>query len=493
MAAGDEARRRLLERRIGRVRRRLNSERWLRELVVPLWAAVTAIALYRFFVRAYLPAFALVAFAAAFAVWALRARRRGIGFREAAVVADRMAGAGGLLLSRLEVPVGEWELSLNERVRALKLPEVSRRKPLAGCALALLFLAASLMVPLQKPPFQVNAAAASKLAQIEAKAEALANEEPLDESLEAELARLREELAEHRFDAADWEAADGVESALEQKAAEAASELSRAAEAAAALEKALAQAESADAAQREREELERALMELSDGTAESGASALEQALRNAGDGSDNEGDDQGEGKGEGKQGQGSEAQARSSQSGSSVSADRVSELRRALKERQEKLAKAYGEQRGQTAARPSSRERQRPCQGGQGQSAGQCSGQGQAQGQGQGQGSELSQGEGHASRHVSGAPSRGPGEGKLTFGDWAEMNPDRLAFAPLPKGEGGEAQELWGLKAADPERSSEPSRATGTGQVASGEQAPSHKSGPQLPRNQELIRRYFER
>ncbi|MBI3182371.1 MAG: hypothetical protein HYZ28_09530 [Myxococcales bacterium] len=493
MAAGDTLRRELLVRRIRRVQRRLNSEVWLSQLWAPLWCGCLAAALWRFFVGHGAPVAAGVSLLAAGAVWVVRARPRLIRFEQAAVLADRGAQAGGLLLSRLEVPVGEWELSLNERMRTLKPPEVKRLRSASAVFSALLFLIVAMAVPLpQRPPSRVNAAAASKLAQVEAKALALALEEPLGESLEEELSRLREELADGRFDAADWEAADGVESALEQKAAEAASELSRASEAARALEEALSSAQGKDSASREREELESSLMALADGKASGEPRG----------GTSQEGQPGREGQ-QGQQGQGPQARTSQGQDGQSGgvkggagnhSRAQVSELRRALEERQQKLASAYGQARGQGSPRQAGRGGQQrgggrsgQCPGGAGASSGQC--QGGAQGDG-------SSGQGQSSAHASrgaqqGGPSRGGGAGELVFGEWAEMNPDRLKFEPLPQGQGGEGQELWGLRAADPVARAGPSGG-GVGGAAGGEQAPGHKEGPLLPRNRELTKRYFD-
>ena len=72
------------------------------------------------------------------------------------------------------------------------------------------------------------------------------------------------------------------------------------------------------------------------------------------------------------------------------------------------------------------------------------------------------------------------------------MEPDRLKFQPLPEGQGGEANELWGLKAADPQREGvtvTPSAARGSG--VQGDATPGHSTGPLLPRNRDLVKRYF--
>jgi hypothetical protein len=72
------------------------------------------------------------------------------------------------------------------------------------------------------------------------------------------------------------------------------------------------------------------------------------------------------------------------------------------------------------------------------------------------------------------------------------MDPDRLKFQPLPPGQGGEASELWGLKAADPRHEGVtvmPSGARGPG--VQGDATPGYSTGPLLPRNRDLVKRYF--
>ncbi len=131
------------------------------------------------------------------------------------MLADRSANAGGLLLTRLERPVGDWELSVNQFARAVKPPEVQWRRPVGALLGALLFLVVGFLLPLPAPCARpINAAAAAKVAAVQAKAEALAKEEPLGAPMEEELRRLAEEVAEGRFDAGDWEAADGLEKRL---------------------------------------------------------------------------------------------------------------------------------------------------------------------------------------------------------------------------------------------------------------------------------------
>ena len=72
------------------------------------------------------------------------------------------------------------------------------------------------------------------------------------------------------------------------------------------------------------------------------------------------------------------------------------------------------------------------------------------------------------------------------------MDPERLAFKPLPKGQGGEAEELWGLRAADPRKQEGGSRGGGAGH-----RAPRAMRGRVIPRGRcclatgNLVKRYF--
>lgn len=72
------------------------------------------------------------------------------------------------------------------------------------------------------------------------------------------------------------------------------------------------------------------------------------------------------------------------------------------------------------------------------------------------------------------------------------MDPDRLKFEPLPQGQGGEANELLGLKAANPKANKNAPRSAGENAAAQGAQAPGHRESALLPRNRELIQKYFD-
>ncbi|MET0404698.1 MAG: hypothetical protein ABW123_19945, partial [Cystobacter sp.] len=246
--------------------------------------------------------------------------------------------------------------------------------------------------------------------------------------------------AEGRFDAADWEATDRLAQSLEARAARAAAELAAASEAARELEAALDAALGAEAATREREALESALLKL--------------------------------GLDEGTPGGASTETGGSPDTQTPRSREEIADLRETLERRQRQLEQPFGGGSKPGGSRPG---------GGQGKGEGK---------EGEGQGNA----QGHASRQT-GKQGAGAGRGgesqPLVFGEKAEMDPERLAFKPLPRGQGGEAGGLWGLRPAEPERRGEGPVAAGQGTGARGEAEAGHGDGPLLPRNRDLVRRYF--
>jgi hypothetical protein len=446
---------------VRRVQRRLTAMAWAEAAIVPLWAAATACVALRLLVRGAMPWALPVCLAAGGVGWWLRARGRRVSLPHAAVLADRSAQAGGLLLTCLERPAGEWELAVNQFAQAVKPPPLPWRRPAAALAGAVLFLVAGLLLPL--PPLTVrppNAAATSLVTAVQAQAEALAREEPLGAPLEEELRRLAEEAAGGRFDAADWEAVDGVEQRLAERAAEAGAELAGAAEAARELEEALGAAGGAEGAALEREALERALMALGQGTPSKG-----------GEGPDAQGE--------------ADAQARAAaQQAAGGNLDQIADLRQTLERRQNQLGQQFGQG---ASGKPGQGAGQRA--GASGKKASPGAGEGEGEGEGEGP-------SGHASRGAQKGPGAGVGRGgesqPLVFGDEAQMDPDRLKFQPLPPGQGGEAGELWGLRAAEPRKDGVPvAPGAVRGTSASGDAAPGHSTAPLLPRNRELVKRYF--
>jgi hypothetical protein len=505
MAAGEERRKQVVRARIARVRRRLDTEVLLNAAVPFAWIAACAFVGWRLLVQRGVGIVGAVLLAAALVSTWLSGRRRGVSDEEAAVVADRLANAGGLLLTRLERAIGEWEFGLNQRLHDLAPPPIEVKRPLVLLALAVLFVAAGLVVPLPERLVRpTNAAAQTRVERLEDKVAALAKEEPLEQRVLDELQRLKEELENGTFDAADWEAADALDRQLDREASEAAAELVRAENAAKKLEEALAHVQSAESARREREELERALLDLSDGQALNGEQAMQQALAQQGDGKNGENAHQA-GEQEGQQGQNGQQQSgrqgQSSQNGQQQtgaqgqsgpeqrgpSRAQLSELKNALKRRREQLAKSFGQKSGnagQQASRQSGQGRQPHGQEGQGQP-----GDGQrGNDRGRGSGGE------HASRSVDedAAPSRGGGAHELVFGGEAEMDPRRLDFAALPEGNGGEAGELFGLRAANPKVNSNAGDGVVSGTAAVGGQGAGYNEGAMRPRNRALVQKYFD-
>jgi hypothetical protein len=232
------------------------------------------------------------------------------------------------------------------------------------------------------------------------------------------------------------------------------------------LEESLDAASGAEAAAREREALENALMALGhDNATQSPRGQGQEGDGPAGQGSAGAGArDGGTGSAQSQQGSGS------GRSGARGSRDEVANLRETLERRQRELEQRFGQGNGKSPRR----------------------GEGQGEGEGEGQGQRG----GHASRQV-GKGGKGAGAGRggesqpLVFGEKAEMDPERLAFKPLPRGQGGEAQGLWGLKAADPEKREGGGGGGGQGTSAQGDAEAGHSAGPLLPRNRDLVKRYF--
>ena len=456
MAAGEARRKNAVRSRIARLKRHLNLGVLARAAVAPAWLSATAFVSWRVFVhRAVPPAGVLCALAAAAAAgWLFR--RRAFTDAQAAVVADRCAGAQGLLLTRLELPVGAWEFDLNQKVKVLPLPPLEVGRPLVALAGALAFVALGLFVPVASRPLPVNVAAAGRVEALAEKLAVVAREVPSEPANTEELDRLRAELAQGTFDGPDWEAADALDGALDRQAAEAGAELAKAERAAERLADAMATAQGTEALSREKEELERALLELSQAQATSGDDALK-----AGPEPESS----------------SEPSARSASGPKGQpSAAEVDRLRRALAERRRALSDGLGE------ADPGARHASGTSSAGRGASA--AAGHGASSGRSAGA---------HASRAVTeGAPGRGGEAGTLVFGAPAEMDPSRLKIERSPKGRGGEGDELYGLRAKDPRVSASAHASPAQGSAPLGEQAPGYDDGALLPRNRALIRRYFD-
>ncbi|PZR04442.1 MAG: hypothetical protein DI536_34360 [Archangium gephyra] len=154
----------------------------------------------------------------------------------------------------------------------------------------------------------------------------------------------------------------------------------------------------------------------------------------------------------------------------------MNQLRNALAQRQKELGNKFNPNNGNGQSQQGEGKPQRGPQRGS-----------------DGQGSQRQQG-GHASRNFGGdgEPSRGGEAAELVFGEQAEMDPERLAFEELPEGNGGEAGELRGLRAANPKVKQSAPLTPATGSGANGDQAAGWDEGAMRPRNRALVQRYFD-
>lgn len=485
----------LIHSRLERVRRRLGLEVWLREAVVPLWCAATGVLLGRMLFRAPGLPLALGTGALLGAAWILRARARRVSRNRAAVLLDRLAGAGGLLLTGLERPMGDWAPSLDAKLMRAPPPEIHLARPGGLLALGTVFFAVALLTPLptsRRPP--ANAAAASKVAQLEARVEAVSRVHPVEPNLRHELDRLRREVARGHFDGADWEAADQLSGILQQKASEASEQLSKAGRTAGALEKALASAAGRETVTRERESLEKQLLALSGGRAKSGPEALAQALAKA--------------NGSGASGSGHPGVAKTGatgatgRSGSSASVHgasgtstrlspaQIGALREALASRESALRSAFSESAESRSGQSGSGRMGKPSVGAGFEAMAAAHSGSQA-----GASESASETAGtSATVSGSGAPTRGGGAAKLSFGEQAQVDPSRLRFAPLPSGRGGRQPGiLLGLDVANPHRfTGAAGPAVAEPAQVGGRASGGFSQGAKLPRNRALVRRYFD-
>lgn len=427
--------------RLAHLRRRLNRPKWLAAALVPAWCGAAVVAGWRFLVG---PG-ALIVLAVALVVAAVGsivgARRTLATMSQVAALADREAKLGGLLLTRLERPVGAWELAVNQGLAQLPPQHAPLGRPALLLALVPVFLALSFAVPLpQRTGPMPNPAAAVQLETLAERLEVLSAEEPVANA-QAELTRLREELAQGRFDAVDWEASENLDAHLAQQASDARTALATAQQAAAAL----AQAQPGADTTREEEALQRALMALDDNHPSAPSTT-----------------------GQGTGGQGG-------------AREQASALREALARRQERLEKAFPDT--QSSGRPSASSGSKPA------------GVGQQRGTGGRDSTELRpDGQAHASRQVNAGTGGDdePADSHLVFGGAAQMDPKRLAFEPLnPGAPGDEATELLGLKAVDPRVSARSLTTVSSGANAVGGPAAGWSDGPLLPRNRAVVEKYF--
>ena len=83
-------------------------------------------------------------------------------------------------------------------------------------------------------------------------------------------------------------------------------------------------------------------------------------------------------------------------------------------------------------------------------------------------------------------------EADILIGETAEMDPERLKYEALPPGNGGEGDELFGLKSANPKKSPSDFVSPSKGNSATGDQAAGYDEGAMRPRNRALVQRYFD-
>ncbi len=175
-----------------------------------------------------------------------------------------------------------------------------------------------------------------------------------------------------------------------------------------------------------------------------------------------------------------------------MSGNQADQLRKALEQRRQQLSKSFGQNQNQSngSQRPSNGQKsagRSPGKSGQ-------QGNGQESGDGNGGDTQLDPNKaGHASRQVDPSAGHGPGgDTPLVFGDSAEMDPERLKFEALPKGNGGEGEELFGLRAANPKVGRQALNPGTSSGAQSGDQAPGNGEQPMLPKNRALIEKYFD-
>jgi hypothetical protein len=247
-----------------RLRRHFNRETLLHSLPVPAWIVATACTVTMLVWRPAMPWItAAAALGAIIWLW-LAVRRHGWSEADAAIRLDRLAGAGGLLLTVGEVPSPQWESKAQALLTGVKPPPMLVTRPLLLTAGAVAFGAAAFVAPTPQPLVRPGQEAALREVQkLEAEAEALQKEDVAPREWTREIERLRAEAEDARFDASDWEAADSLKEAAAATAQARTDDLQSAEDATARLEEALNNHASDEQVARERESLESALAALS--------------------------------------------------------------------------------------------------------------------------------------------------------------------------------------------------------------------------------------
>ncbi len=429
------------------LRRHLDVEVLLRASAAPAWIAAAAFAAWRLLVGIQVPVAAGVAAAGALVSVALRFRGSAWTERQALVLLDRAAGAGGLALALAETRGPEWQEALARKLVAAKLPPRELGRPALALLGAAAFVAVSLLLPrYERTLTPMQTAAESHVQAAELIAEKYAQEEKVDPALLAELERLRQQAESGAFDASDWAALDAVGEALEQAASEKASDLAQAELAAQQLAETLDSRAGDEAEQRAREQLEEALAQL--GEQDGGQEGEEGEPAQAGQ--------QGRPGQQGQQGQGKPGTARNTRTSA-----QARELAEALSAR---------------------RKAMESCSGGR-------SGQGES---GQGQRSTYGESnESGAGQTGQAGISRGPGAAPVTFGPLHPIDPDRLLLEQLEKNAEGDPSELEGVRKVAP-RPGQAGPGGTLGAPTAGPDGLVPEAGPLAPRHRDLVKRYFD-
>ncbi len=483
-----------------RARRHFNRGVLLRASVIPAWAAASLFGIYRLAIGPFslLVGGVALLLALGFLLW--RFRRLAWTTDQAAVLLDRAAGAGGLLLALSERPDPRWSERLTPKLQKVDLPREPVRRQAAGIVGAFCFAAVALAFPEAQPPARpLQNAAESRVNALDEKAELLAEENALAENLAEELARLQEEARSGSFDAADWEASDVVESALSDAAASRESALADAEAAARELEAAMESNAGVEELARAKEALEDALASLGDSS-----SASEQGDSKSGEGQKSETGEAGQQEQAGEQGQsgqqsgqqkqsgqqgekGSGQQSGQKQSGQKQAGNMKSPadakaMAESLQKRREALQQAFNRQQSLAQSQKSSRPKGEKQSGGQcphsDHSAAQCPNAGQGEGESEGESG-------------SGAPTRGGGVAPVTYGQEVQVQAERLKLESLPQSEDEQADQLLGIERHAP-RTPDAYAPTAPGVTGSGADGVGPRQAPVPPRHRELLRRYFD-
>ncbi len=454
----------------------------MRLAAAPAWAFSVCLLCERFVFRRYVGMAALGLGAMALTLWAVQLWRRRYRFEHAAIETDRLADAQGLLLTRLETPVGEWGFELNNKLKALRVPFPNVRLPVLQLVLLALLVSVGLWWPLKPQQNAIaNRAATHTLEEIAEQLQVLREAEGANPTFDAELQKLKELAREGDFSASEWQAADALQAAVSTEAENASSRLDAAANAAQALDDARNANASVEETRRAEEELERALMALSspDGRPSGGPPPTDPGSQKPGSPSNDPTAHAGD-TGAAKPG---------GASSSNLSQEQLAALRDSLEKKRAALEKQRAEKSGGEA---SPREASRTSGSGQRPGGSQPGTGRDGRGKGAGQGTSKQAGQGQANaKGQGGAPARGGSHVPVEFGPESELHPERLAVAPMPKGNGGDPEVYYGLKSAAPPQGPQNGAATSVGGAAGPATAGFRPSGV-LPRNEGVVKRYFQ-